>query len=78
MTKPAYFALGAMALSLPMVLASSPQPRYVWPSRCITVQQTVDTQLDAPLKDGQPDMSHAVVRKMNVKYRPDCGQLEMR
>jgi hypothetical protein len=78
MTRPAYFALGAMALALPVVFASSPQPKYVFSSQCFSVQQTERSVLEVPLKDKQPDMDSAIIRHVKINYRPDCGQLEMR
>jgi hypothetical protein len=79
MTKPAYFAIGAMALSLPLVLASAPvTPRYVYPADCFTVEKTSRTTLEAPVKDEQPDMTKSTLHHIAVTYKPACGRLELR
>ena len=79
MTKPAYFTVAIASLALPVVLASAPvQPRYVYPADCFEITKTSRTTLEAPLKDEQPDMNAAVLRHLDVKYKPACGRLELK
>ncbi len=75
-----YFTLALMALALPVVLASAPVgPQYVFQgTNCFSIQQTEKTTLEAPVKDEKPDMDTAILRHVNVTYKPACGRLEIK
>lgn len=71
------------SLTLFLLLQFSSPPTHtvwVWDSSCLTaVSISSDTRMEAPGRpDGTPDMSQSHVYALHVRYRPDCGRIEIR
>lgn len=49
-------------------------PKMVFGAECLTIGR--DTELIAPLVDGQPDFKHTVIKGIHVKV--DCGVLRVK
>jgi hypothetical protein len=51
----------------------------VWPNTCITeVQVGQHTRIEAPMVDGKPDMTRALLLGVHATYTPACGHIEIR
>lgn len=51
----------------------------VWDHQCLTKAEIgTDTRLEAPLKDGIPDMKQVKAIGLIVGYKPECGHIEVR
>ncbi len=54
----------------------------VWSARekgCLTdLKIAPETTMEAPMDNGTPDMSQSKILHLAVKYRPECGRIEIR
>jgi hypothetical protein len=71
---------GAAVLFLSVFALQTPQQAYmVWDKACITkIEANEHLRLEAPMRDGEPDMKQAKLYGVVAIYAPGCGRIEIR
>lgn len=79
---PLHYWLLLCSSVLACTLASTTEPQQafmVWPNTCILEAFTTsETRVEAPMRDGRPDLSQAKVVGMTVRLDMGCGHYETR
>jgi hypothetical protein len=67
-------------VQLPQIEVPAPKKVYmVWDKTCITkIEPTEHLYMDAPMKDGKPEMKKVQIYGQLVTFEPGCGRIEIR